>query len=56
MAESARILLSALLLFLHFRQQCCVVDNDYIGDQSRAITPDLLLCFRLNLELPAIDE
>ena len=44
------------LLFVHFGQQCCVVVNDCIRNQPRAIIPDLLLSFRLNLELPAIDE
>ena len=44
------------LLFVHFGQQCCVVVNDCIRNQPRAIIPDLLLSFRLNLKLPAIDE
>ena len=44
------------LLFVHFGQQGRVVVADRIGNQPGAIVPDLLLGFRLNLELAAIDE
>lgn len=44
------------LLFIYLEQQRRVVVNDRIGNQPRAIVPDLLFGFSLNLELSTIDE
>lgn len=44
-----------LLLCVHTREQQRVIIDDRVGDQARALVPDLLLGLRLDAELPGVD-
>jgi hypothetical protein len=43
------------LFVVHARQQQRVVVDDRVGDQTRALVPDMLLGLRLHAELPGVD-